>query len=67
MAGLVRFHERYSIMQVGDRVRIRPGGTSIFTITEGPDEDGKMLIQPVDDAPGAYPFPMKPENLVAAD
>ncbi|WP_175274709.1 hypothetical protein [Prescottella equi] len=54
-------------MQVGDRVRIRPGGTSIFTITEGPDEDGKMLIQPVDDAPGAYPFPMKPENLVAAD
>ena len=53
-------------MQVGDRVRIRPGGTSIFTITEGPDEDGKMLIHPVDDAPGAYPFPMKPADLIAA-
>ncbi|MBM4595948.1 hypothetical protein GS454_23710 [Rhodococcus hoagii] len=37
-----------------------------LTITEGPDEDGKMLIQPVDEAPGAYPFPMKPEDLIAA-
>ncbi|NKT05210.1 hypothetical protein GS485_11285 [Rhodococcus hoagii] len=37
-------------MQFGDRVRIRPGGASIFTIVEDPDEDGKMLIQPVDSA-----------------
>lgn len=51
-------------MQVGDRVRIRPGGVSVFTITEVSDEDGRLLIEAVDDAPGKYPFPMKPEDLV---
>ncbi|MBM4608525.1 hypothetical protein GS416_11640 [Rhodococcus hoagii] len=54
-------------MQVGDRVRIRPGGTSIFPSPKVLTRTARCLIQPVDDAPGAYPFPVKPENLVAAD
>ncbi|NKW16936.1 hypothetical protein GTA26_04685 [Rhodococcus hoagii] len=47
-------------MQVGDRVRIRPGGATVFTVTEGPDEYGRLTIEPV----GAYPFPMKPDDLI---
>ncbi|MBM4634523.1 hypothetical protein GS482_21410 [Rhodococcus hoagii] len=51
-------------MQVGDRVRIRPGGATVFTVAEGPDEYGRLTIEPISDAPGAYPFPMKPEDLI---
>ncbi|MCU7531799.1 hypothetical protein MWT96_25160 (plasmid) [Prescottella equi] len=51
-------------MQVGDRVRIRPGGASVFTIVEISEDDGRCLIEAVDDAPGKYPFPVKPDDLV---
>jgi len=51
-------------VQVGDRVRIRPGGASVFTIVEISEDDGRCLIEAVDDAPGKYPFPVKPDDLV---
>lgn len=53
-------------MQIGDRVRLFPDGVSVFSIV-GDDGDGRFLIESVDDAPGKYPFPMKPEGLVPAD
>ena len=52
-------------MRVGDRVRIRPGGASVITIVKISEDDGRFLIEPVDEtAPGRHPFPMKPGDLI---
>lgn len=53
-------------MQIGEVVRIRPAGASLFTIT-GFNDEGRPVIESVADVPGRYPFSMKPEDLMPAD
>lgn len=53
-------------MKIGDRVRIRPAGASVFTIV-GTGEDDRFLIESVEDVPGRYPFSMKPDDLIPAE
>lgn len=52
-------------MQVGDRVRIRPSGTSVFVIVDAQDDEGRFVIEAADEAaPGRYRFSMKAEDLI---
>lgn len=50
-------------MKAGDRVRIRPGGATVLVI-DSVDEDGRFIVSPTVEAPGAYPFPMRAEDLI---
>lgn len=52
-------------MQIGDTVRIRPAGASLFTIT-AIDDDGRPIIESVEGCPGRYPFSMRPEDILPA-
>ncbi|NKR30068.1 hypothetical protein GS966_25440 [Rhodococcus hoagii] len=53
-------------MQIGSLVRIRPGGVSVFVIDPVDEDDpDRLIIKPVDEnAPGAYPFPMRRYELI---
>lgn len=52
-------------MNIGDKVRIRPAGALEFTIT-AIEADGRCIIEPAAAAPGSYPFPMRPGDLMPA-
>lgn len=53
------------MMQPGDRVRLRPGGVSVFTVLAVDTETGRATIQAVHDtAPGMYPFDCPVADLV---
>ncbi|MBF6416971.1 hypothetical protein [Nocardia cyriacigeorgica] len=53
---------------VGDRVHLVEGGVSVFEIVElEPGGDpARVKVQPVDPAPGAYPFSTPVKYLVPA-
>lgn len=53
-------------MQKGDRVRIGRAGASIFEVVEV-DGEGRVVIESAIDAPGNYPFSMRPDDLFPAD
>jgi hypothetical protein len=59
----VRNRRTRSLLKVGDRVRIRPGGATVLVI-DSVDEDGRLIVSPVTEAPGAYPFPIRAEDLI---
>ncbi|MGI5216283.1 hypothetical protein [Nocardia sp. CA-290969] len=45
------------MIQIGDIVTIGAGGQNRFTVARI-DEEGRAVLDPVDDAPGAYQFSM---------
>ncbi|MCS4257831.1 hypothetical protein M2405_006158 [Rhodococcus erythropolis] len=53
-------------MQQGDQVRIGTGSVSAFTIVSVDENAHSAIIEPIADAPGKYPFPVKLTNLVSA-
>ncbi|MGV9676379.1 hypothetical protein ACWDSJ_13950 [Nocardia sp. NPDC003482] len=55
------------MLEIGSRVRIRPHGVSVFEVVELGEDDERVLIQSVDDAPGRYPFSMCVRDLLPAD
>lgn len=50
-------------MQVGQRVRIRPAGASVFTIVDVDDED-RFVLESVEGIPEGYRFPMREQDLI---
>lgn len=50
-------------VKLGDRVRIRPAGSSVFSIVDV-DDDGRFVIESVDGIPEGYRFPMREEDLI---
>lgn len=50
-------------MQVGQRVRIRPAGASVFTIVDV-DDEGRFVLESVDGIPEGYRFPMREQDLI---
>jgi hypothetical protein len=56
-------------LQVGSRVKLIEGGVSVFRIVEM-EADGDpthVVVEPVEDAPGGYPFPTPIQHLVLVD
>lgn len=53
---------------IGNTVRIRPCGRSVFTVVgEDEDDDARVLIESVESAPGRYPFSMRRSDLMRHD
>ncbi|TCN51623.1 biotin protein ligase-like protein [Rhodococcus sp. SMB37] len=52
-----------SLLKLGQRVRIRPAGTSVFTIVDV-DDEGRFVLESVDGIPEGYRFPMREEDLI---
>lgn len=50
-------------VKLGDRVRIRPAGVSVFKIVDA-DEEGRFVLESVDGIPEGYRFPMREEDLI---
>ncbi|MBF6174400.1 MULTISPECIES: hypothetical protein [Nocardia] len=50
---------------VGDEVRIRPAGVSVFRVVEIEDDE-HVIVEPVDPAPGAYPHSRRVADLILA-
>ncbi|WP_169918133.1 hypothetical protein [Rhodococcus zopfii] len=50
-------------MKLGDRVRIRPAGASMFAIVDV-DDEGRFVLESVDGIPEGYRFPMREEDLL---
>jgi hypothetical protein len=56
------------VIGVGDQVRIGESGESIFVVREVDGEEGRAVIESVDDsAAGRYPFSMPLGALVRVD
>lgn len=51
-------------MQVGQRVRIRPAGASVFSIVDV-DDEGRFVLESVDGIPEGYRFPMREQDLIS--
>ncbi|BDB63519.1 hypothetical protein RDE2_53130 (plasmid) [Rhodococcus sp. RDE2] len=50
-------------VNLGDRVRIRPAGVSVFTIVDV-DDEGRFVLESVDGIPAGYRFPMREQDLI---
>lgn len=50
-------------VKLGDRVRIRPAGASMFAIVDV-DDEGRFVLESVDGIPEGYRFPMREEDLL---
>ncbi|MEU1523983.1 hypothetical protein ABZ413_17460 [Nocardia rhamnosiphila] len=56
------------MIEVGDQVRIEPTGGSVFVVREVDGEEGRAVIESVDDsAAGRYPFSMPLDALARVD
>lgn len=57
------------VFEVGSLVKLGAAGVSVFRVV-ALDDDGnldRVIIEPVADAPGGYPFPMSARLLVPVD
>ncbi|WP_245564253.1 hypothetical protein [Nocardia testacea] len=56
------------MLEVGDQVRIGESGESVFVVLEVDSDEGRAVIESVDDsAAGRYPFSMPLGALVRVD
>ena len=55
------------MIKIGDHVRIHRDGTSVFVVTAIDEEEGRGLIEALDDAPGKYAFTSSLASLVPVD
>jgi hypothetical protein len=54
-----------SMVQIGDHVRLHRDGISLFTVVA--IEEGRGVVEALDDAPGKYPFSCSLASLVPVD
>ncbi|WP_157107485.1 hypothetical protein [Nocardia grenadensis] len=56
------------MIEVGDQVRIGPSGESVFVVREVDPDEGRAVIESIDDsAAGRYSFSMPLGALVRVD
>lgn len=54
-------------MKIGDKVRMRPAGASVFEVVSIDEAEQTAVIESVVDAPGRYPFPVRLADLLGAE